>query len=286
MTNTLKTGKRPATYDSRDFRYADVRPADLQLPSIPASFGHGTDFGKDGWGMLGNGPCDDGSITDQSSYAFQGAGDCAWAGPGHETMQMTHEAGSAVPKFTCLNILNQYAQYLGLKDATELTESNDQGSDVRSVLQHRATTGLLDVDGNTHKIGAYVSLELGNWEHLREATYLFESVGIGIEFPDSAMDQFNNGQVWSVVNGSQIDGGHYIPIVGHPGGGLWTVITWGRRQVATWNFINKYADEMWAYISLERYNSVTGETAEGYKDVDLQKYLTAVASSQTQPAQS
>jgi hypothetical protein len=271
MASTLPTGKRPSRYDSRDFRYVDFRPTTLQLPALPATWNHGTDFKN--WLMLGNGPCDDGSVTDQSSYAYNGAGDCAWAGPAHETMAINKDAAAGAPEFTCLNVLDQYAQYLGLKDSSELTSSNDQGSDVRDVLQHRATTGLLDTAGTAHKIGVYVSLELANWQHLREASYLFEEVGLGIEFPGSAMDQFNANQTWSVVNGSQIDGGHYVPIVGHPANGIWSCITWAKQQLMTWNFVAKYGDEMWAYTSLERYNSVTGETVEGYKDVDIEKYI-------------
>ena len=275
---TLHTGKKAATYDSRDIRYSDVRPKALALPSLPSVWTHGTDFGANAWGMLGNGPCDDGSITDESSYAFNGAGDCAWAGPGHETMAITHDGNDTAAKFTCLNILDQYAQYLGLKDASELNANNDQGSNVRDVLQHRATTGLIDTAGVAHKIGVYVSLELGNWQNLREASYLFEEVGLGIQFPESAMDQFNAGQKWSVVNGASIEGGHYIPIVGHPEGGIWDCITWGRVQPMTWNFVAKYGDEMWAYISLERYKAVTGQDAEGYKDVDLERYIKQLAS--------
>ena len=74
----MKLGKQPATYDSRDIRYSDVRPVGLApaLPPIPAPHGgYGEDFGADGWLMLGNGPCDDGSIP-ETDAAFQGAGDC------------------------------------------------------------------------------------------------------------------------------------------------------------------------------------------------------------------
>ena len=69
------------------------------------------------------------------------------------------------------------------------------------------------------------------------------------------MDQFNAGQVWSVVAGMMNDivGGHDVPIVGHPGGGYWTCITWGQRQVMTYAFLQATCDEMWTYIDPERY---------------------------------
>src|SRR5579875_4215439 len=99
-------GKRPATYSSADLRYCEVRPAALDVPAAPKGFGYGTDFTN--WGQLGNGPCDDGSIP-QSQYAYNGAGDCAWAGPAHEEMESAHNAGRPIPRFTCANVLDQYA---------------------------------------------------------------------------------------------------------------------------------------------------------------------------------
>lgn len=261
----LFTGKRPATYDRRDLRFADVRPKGLTLPNLPMTWGHGTDFPD--WGMLGNGP------DDTVFPGFGGAGDCAWAGPAHEEEQAAHESGRPIPPFSGKTVINQYSAYCGYDSQTG---ANDQGSDVREVLKWRQQKGLLDDNGVAYKIGAYVALEPGNWQTLREASYLFQSVGIGFQFPTSAMDQFNNGQNWSIVNGAQIDGGHYVPIVGHPWPGYWTVITWGRRQVATWSFLQKYCDEIWAYIDPERYSTVTGETYNGYQSVDLEKYITLV----------
>lgn len=273
----LHLGKKPATYDSRDLLYREARPKSLpiSLTDLPTTWGHGADFSSTdpppkGWGMLGNGPQDDGSV-DPSWAAAGGAGDCAWAGPAHEEMQAAHESGRKIPPFSSLTILKQYSEYCGYNLQTG---AGDMGSDVREVLKWRQKKGLKSNSGHAYKIGAYYSLELGDWQSLREACYLFESVGLGFEFPESAMNQFNNGQTWSVVPGAQIDGGHYVPIVGHPWPGLWTCITWGRRQVMTWQFIQQYADELWCYIDFERYNRVTGKTAEGYQDVDLERYIT------------
>lgn len=258
------TGKKPATYDSRDIRYADVRPKALPQFDLPIGWGYGMDFGSANWLMLGNGP------DDTVFQGFGGCGDCAWAGPAHEEMQAAHEAGRKIPIFSGKTVVNQYSAYSGYNPQTG---ANDNGSDVREVLNWRQAKGLVDDTGNTYKIGTYVSLELGNWQALREACWLFESVGLGFNFPSSAMDQFNNGKVWSVVPGAQIDGGHYVPIVGHPWSGYWTCITWGQRQVMTWQFIQTYADELWAYIDPERYSQVTGETYTHFKDADLEKYI-------------
>lgn len=266
----MKLGKQPATYDSRDIKYADVRPRGTTVPTAPpAGGGYGGDFAD--WLMLGNGPCDDGSITDQSWAAYQGAGDCAWAGPAHETMEACKNASRPVPKFTCLNVLEQYSAYSGYNLQTG---ANDNGSNVRDVLNWRQTKGLTDVSGTAHKIGTYVALEPGNTDQLWEALWLFEAVGIGINFPNSAMDQFNKGQRWSVVPGATIEGGHYIPLVGHPTKNIWTCVTWAKRQEMTPQFLTTYCDEAWAYIDPERYNAVTGETLQKFTDADLEKYIT------------
>ncbi|MGO9957313.1 MAG: hypothetical protein ACLP50_15310 [Solirubrobacteraceae bacterium] len=265
----MKLGKQPATYDSRDIRYADVRPSGVSLPKVPPpGGGYGTDFSD--WLMLGNGPCDDGSV--QSGWAaFQGAGDCAWAGPAHEEMEACKNAGRPVPAFTCLNVLQQYSAYSGYNLQTG---AGDNGSNVRDVLTWRQTKGLVDAAGAAHKIGTFVSLEPGNTDQLWEALWLFESVGIGINFPNSAMDQFNAGQMWSVVAGTTIEGGHYIPLVGHPVQNVWTCVTWAKRQTMTAQFLTTYCDEAWAYIDPERYNAVTGDTLQKFTDADLDKYIT------------
>lgn len=268
----FQLGKQPATYDSRDIRYADVRPTSVSLPTPPPpSGGWGMDFSD--WLMLGNGPCDDGSI-ESGWAAYQGAGDCAWAGPAHETMEACKNANRPVPPFTCLNVLQQYSAYSGYDLQTG---AKDTGSNVRDVLKWRQTKGLTDSGGAAHKIGTYVALEPGNTQQLWEALWLFEAVGIGINFPNSAMDQFNQGKMWSVVPGATIEGGHYIPLVGHPVESVWTCVTWGKRQTLTATFLTTYCDEAWAYIDPERYTAVTGETPAGFTDADLEKYISVLS---------
>jgi hypothetical protein len=272
----LPLGKRPARYDPSTIRYADIRPtAAGSLPSIPKpSGGYGADFAD--WLMLGNGPCDDGTVP-ESWYAYNGAGDCAWAGPGHEEMEGAKNDGRPVPAFSCLNILNQYAEYLGLSGAERLTKGNDAGSDVQQVLQWRQSKGLKDAHGNMYKIGPFVSLEPGNTQQLWEALWLFDCVGIGINFPQSAMDQFNAGHIWSVVPGTQIEGGHYIPLVGHPTERVWTCVTWGKRQTMTEQFLTTYCDEAYAYVDPEKFSAATGKSPQGFTATDLTAYLQKVA---------
>lgn len=266
---SFRLGKQAASYDRRDLTYADVRPSGLSLPAAAApSRGYGMDFAD--WLMLGNGPCDDGSVN-ETWPAFHGAGDCAWAGPAHETMEAHKNAGTPIPQFTCLNVLEQYSAYSGYNLQTG---ANDNGSQVRDVLKWRQTKGLVDATGTVHKIGTFVSVEAGSTTQLAEALWLFEAVGIGIHFPDSAMDQFQAGKMWSVVAGGQVEGGHYIPLVGHPIEDVWTCVTWGKAQTMTASFLKTYCDEAWAYVNPESYNQVTGEDLQNFTEADLEKYIT------------
>lgn len=265
-------GKRAASYDPRDVQYASLRGVlkATGLPKPPTVFGHGNDFLGEGWLMLGNGP------DDSVMSGFEGCGDCAWAGPAHETMELCLDAKRPLPKFTGRVIVEQYSAYSGYDPSTG---ANDEGSSVRDVLEWRRTKGLRDATGKVHKIGAYVALEPGNLQHIIEAAWLFEAVGIGFEVPSSAEQQFAESKPWSVVHGgAPIVGGHYVPVVGRPVPGELACVTWARRQTMTDQFFETYCDEAWAYVTAERINAVTGRSYEGVDERHLEEYLRLVAS--------
>jgi len=146
------------------------------------------------------------------------------------------------------------------------------------VLKYRQQVGITDLGGHTYKIGPYISLEPGNMAHVLEAMWLFEDVTIGWTVPETAMDQFSAGKVLSVVPGmmNNVLGGHDTPLVGRPTAGELTLITWASRAVMTEAFFAATCDEAWCYIDPIRYSAITNETYSGYKDADLEKYITAL----------
>ncbi|CAM6003637.1 unnamed protein product [Sphagnum balticum] len=278
MTNIVgKLGKRPAVWHPEVERFANVKTQVTSFPATPwkPGWGYGDDFhnGPKGWKQLGNGPCDDGSIPESDSYAYNGVGNCGWAQFGHAFMQEEQDAKIPISLFTCASTENNYAQYLGLQNYSQINANNDQGTDLVEALQRVASVGFTDASNKVHKIGTYASIEIGNLTELWEALYLFNHVCLGINFPESAGNQTNNQEIWSVVPGAQIEGGHCISLVGKPGPDVWTCITWGQRQTLTTQFIQTYMDEAYIYISPERYTKVTGDTPQGYNDYDLTKYL-------------
>jgi len=268
MKTKLRLGKQAATYDKRDLLFTAYRTAEA-LPAHPAHFGHETLIGPNAWQMLGNGP--DNTV----SPGFGGAGDCVFAGGDHETMLWTL-VGAKPAKFSGATAIKDYSAVTGYNPKAPLDPNGenptDKGTNTRIALNYRQKTGLIDAAGKRHKIGAYIALEVGNMDHLLEALYLFGAVGIGIRFPESAMDQFNAGKPWSVVPGPAPTGGHYIPLVAYRTN--LECVTWGRIQQMTPQFYKTYCDEAWAILSPEMLKD--GKTLEGFNLAQLQADLKAL----------
>jgi hypothetical protein len=239
----MKLGKAPPKHDDRTLHFAAYLDPELHI-TVPTSFGHERDVYKvpyQDWLMLGN-----------DRY-----GDCVFAGAAHETILWNAEHGKPT-NFTDEAVLSDYAAVTGFDPRTG---ANDDGTVVLDALNYRRHTGIVDAQGDRHKISAYVALEPGNWHHLLAALYLFGAVGIGIEFPNSAMAQFDRGKAWSVAPGAKNEGGHYIPLVAKRGNYL-DCVTWARLQAMTKAFYTKYCDEAYAILSPE--HLAGGRTLEGF----------------------
>ena len=125
----LRLGKKPATDDAKDLLFSSYVDA-TQLPPTPAEFGHEKLFPPKGWGMLGNDEW----------------GDCAWAGPAHETMLLSTEGGHAAA-FTTAGVLSDYSAGTGFDPNAGPPGKNptDNGSEVRKVLSYRRKTGIIAI---------------------------------------------------------------------------------------------------------------------------------------------
>lgn len=242
-----KLGKTPARKGAVKFKLSVYGK---KLPTPPKKAGHLGIFTAQ-WGMLGN-----------DQY-----GDCVWAGAAHETMLWNKEAQKDVA-FVDESVLSDYAACTGFNPNDP---STDNGTDMQVAASYRQKTGIEDSQGNRHKIGAY--LEVSTIKQIKQAIWIFGAAGIGIKFPNSAMDQFNVGKPWTVQPGSTIEGGHYIPAVNYDEKFLY-VVTWGKVQKAAWSFIKKYMDEGIVYLSQEMLND--GKTLDGFDLATLQADLAAL----------
>lgn len=246
----MKLGKTPFVHDERDLKLDDY----LAGPPTPPD----GDFGHEGliseWAMLGN----------------DSAGDCVWAGAAHETMLLGAEGGHH-PAFTTDSVLSDYSALTGYVPGDE---SSDRGTDVRNAMLYRRRTGIADAEGRRHHIGAFIRLRPGDVGQLYQALYIFGAVGIGFEFPSSAMEQFDRGEPWDVVNGARIEGGHYVPVVARRDGNP-VCVTWGRTQPMAERFYETYCDEAWCFISAAALND-EGRSPEGLSIDQLRRDLKAL----------
>lgn len=248
----LKLGKKPARPGAMKLRLLDyVDPA--KLPPVPANFGH--DKLVSNWGMLAN-----------DKY-----GCCVWSGAAHETMLWNKMAGKDVA-FSDDSVLSDYSTVTGF---SEFIADSDQGTDMVAAAQYRQKTGVLDAAGNRHKVAGFLSLDIGDLNQVWAASFLFASVGVGINFPESADQQFNAGLAWDYIPGSKVVGGHYFPINGRKNGVLYGV-TWGRLQAISTSFLQNYVDEGIAYISDEMLTN--GKSVLGFDQTALLADLNSLKS--------
>lgn len=248
----LKLGKLPARPGAMKLKLAHfVDMALLPQPTDPNNFGHASS--QTVRGVLGN-----------ADY-----GCCFWSGAAHETMTWANAAGRSA-NFTVDDVLGDYGAETGF---TKTDPNSDQGTDMQAGASYRRKVGILDSNGVRHQVGAYLAIEPGNIQEHIVASYIFGAVGVGIRFPNSAMDQFDNGQVWDVVKGSPIEGGHYVPLLGRKNG-QFMLSTWGALQPATDAFIMEYGDESVVYISPDFLNG-SSVTPEGF---DLPRLQTIINS--------
>jgi hypothetical protein len=124
--------------------------------------------------------------------------------------------------------------------------STDQGESMIDNLNDWRANGFGGVE-----LDAYTAIDPTNWLHAQQAIYLFGGLDMGFNVPQSAMDQNAAGQPWTVVpNDGGIVGGHdvWVPMY-DTASEMLTCITWGMRQVMTWEFFTTYCDEAYALLS-------------------------------------
>lgn len=221
MTITFRAGKLPAQPARPHLRLSAVLST---LAAPPAS----CDWQADSiaWPMYGN----------------SDIGDCTCAAAGHVVNQLTFYGRGQEVQPTDGDVIGMYSAVTGYNPKKP---STDQGAYCQDVLAYFRKTGLAG-----HKLAAYAAVDVSNLTEVRQAINLFGSVYIGLNFPGSAMDQFNAGQPWDVVKGAQIEGGHCV-IVGSYGGGKLGVITWGAETEMTEAFWKKYVDEAWVVLDAD-----------------------------------
>jgi hypothetical protein len=234
----FKLGKLPPKYNRMTLTLGNyVR--DGIIIAKPAKLWREFKVPESEWGMYGN----------------DTAGDCTCASKAHQMMLMTAHTGTMfVPDPQ--EVMNAYIALTGYDPATG---SNDTGCAMTDVLEYWKNTGIAG-----HKIQGWAQIDQTNIGEVKIAMYLFGAVDIGVQFPNSAMDQFNAGEAWSVLaDDGGIDGGHDVPLFGYGAEGD-SCVTWGKRQEMTWEWFSKYCDEAYAVITEDWINQATSIAPSGF----------------------
>jgi hypothetical protein len=124
----------------------------------------------------------------------------------------------------------------------------DQGMDIQTGLEYlHANDGPDGV-----KVVAFAKVNQTNMDEVQAALAIFGGLWTGIQVLDANQQQFGEGEAWSDVPGSHIDGGHAILT-----GGYWTdisFITWAQQtrfEPSFWNGVvngTPLVEELWAVI--------------------------------------
>jgi len=222
----LKLGKLKPQRDRRNLKLARfIRVKDL--PPIPPAYDYEMRsglriplpmFANDAWGC------------------------CVIAGRAHQTLRFEATEQRRIIRITDEEVLTEYWR--------------EQGGDSRS----RPDNGLYLLNslkawrrgwragGQTYDIYAFAELNREKEEEVKAAIYLLDGVYCGLWLPQSAEAELARESPW-LENWDRAGGwgGHCVYVCGYSSIGP-TCVTWGRKQLMSWEFWRKYCDEAYGIV--------------------------------------
>ena len=238
----LKLGKLPVKFDERTLRLENF----LDVPKLPP-LTETTDW-----------------FAMTSSFNMGGndkVGNCVRVGAAHMKQTWTANAGREIIT-PDKQLVDEYFM---------LTGNEDSGLVMLDFLKYWRKTGF---SNGEDKIGAFAAIDPRNLTSWRYGNFLFGGIFGGFELPQSAMDQFDRGETFEVVQGSDIVGGHCM------NGGIATprlisLGTWAQKHWATLQWIGQYCSEAYVIISLDWFDK-DHQAPSGFNWPELKKFLAAV----------
>lgn len=178
-------------------------------------------------------------------YLNDQLGDCTCAGMGHCAGGQSNFGSGAELLFSDSQIEKLYEGSCGYVPGDPQT---DQGGTLEGVLSYTKANPSV-IPG--YNLDAYAQLRNLSWAGLTTGLKLFGTVYVAVNLPQSAEDQFNAGEPWTVSGNGNIAGGHCICLTGFVGGtnsARWA--TWGKPdQPASMQWWNQYGVEAWVPYS-------------------------------------
>lgn len=181
-----------------------------------------------------------GGIVDWGMLANDQLGDCGPAATEHYRMAKAGSIAVSPPATTAYTAQLYFAYGVAMGEGPQA----DQGVD--------NLTWLKWMFDNGHILG-FARLDATNAAEIRMAMLNFGGVLIGCSLADTAEQEFNNGQPWTISAQEQPDPqeGHDILLVKYDAAGE-TLVTWGALQRATiaWETGEAHAGDLEAWVIL------------------------------------
>lgn len=230
-----KLGKNPYVHTLKTMRAALITAKALDALGVPPPTSPGYSALVDklcagDWGIDGN-----------DQY-----GDCVFADWSHRLMIWTAQGSGTMVKATTAETLAAYSKATGFNPSDP---STDQGADIPTIASYAETNGIT-VGGKVYKSDGHGIIDPVNVDHRKWAINVFGCTPIGLNLPQSALDQFDAGQPWDVNGDATIVGGHDVLLIEYgtteP---AWQVVTWAKRWPVTTSFLNTYLSEVVPVVS-------------------------------------
>ncbi len=212
----FKLGKLAAKKDERTLRLADVM---APKPIIPDAY----DF-------------DAGKSVPTPMFLNDQYGCCVMAGRAHQTLRFELTEQNQIIAVQDGDVLREYMSETG---------GQDSGLVVLDSLKEWQQNGW-QAAAHRYNIHSFLAVNPQDQHEVMAAIYLMSGTGIGVQLPQSAMDQFQAGEPWTVQpDDGGIIGGHYVYLPAYNSTGP-ICVTWGQRQQMTWEWFAAYCDEAFA----------------------------------------
>lgn len=235
--NELKLGKLPAEIDKRTIRLSSI--LQKELPPVPISF--------DAEAAL---------CAKYPGLRFPGRiwrndqlGDCVIAGRANQTR--IFEAFEQSGKLVTINdedvVYEYYKESYGLDTGLVMLRSLNAWRNGWQI--DRKGRCKYFSKGTPYSIYAFAAID--SIAELIQAIYYLRGGYIGFRVPQYALDQFSASKPWDInpAGDQTVKGGHCIQFPAYTdNGNVLSCWTWGKRQIMTRAFFEKWVDEAYAIV--------------------------------------
>lgn len=174
-------------------------------------------------------------------------GDCTIADVAHAVGSFSRFGQGTEVIVSNADVLTMYSRVSGYIPGNANT---DTGCVIQDVLNDWRKNGI---GTPAHKILAFFQVNYKDLNEVKACTWLFLGVTLGVNLPQSALDQFQGGQTWDLnpsLNNTVV-GGHDVRLIGFNADGTVDLVTWGTVVKATWAWVQQWTEEAWSEADAE-----------------------------------